>query len=79
MKTLYIFNFSFFLFHCIVCALVIVCDILLLFLNNIFVCSCLGVKGVKRFEARHLVVDALIEKKLFRGTKSYAMTLPVCR
>lgn len=35
-------------------------------------------EGVKRFEARHLVVNALIEKKLFRGTKSYAMTLPVC-
>lgn len=43
------------------------------------VCSCLGVKGVKRFDARHLVVNALIDKQLFRGTKSHAMTLPVCR
>ncbi|XP_070702289.1 valine--tRNA ligase, mitochondrial isoform X2 [Pempheris klunzingeri] len=35
-------------------------------------------KGVKRFDARQLVVDALVEKKLFRGKKSHAMTLPVC-
>uniref|UniRef100_A0A4W6DB77 Valine--tRNA ligase, mitochondrial n=1 Tax=Lates calcarifer TaxID=8187 RepID=A0A4W6DB77_LATCA len=34
--------------------------------------------GVKRFDARQLVVDALVEKKLFRGKKSHAMTLPVC-
>lgn len=36
-------------------------------------------KGVKRFDARQLIVDALVEKKLFRGKKSHAMTLPVCR
>ncbi|KAG8004963.1 Valine--tRNA ligase [Nibea albiflora] len=35
-------------------------------------------EGVKRFDARQLVVDALVEKKLFRGKKSHAMTLPVC-
>lgn len=35
-------------------------------------------QGVKRFTARKLVVDALVEKKLFRGKKSHAMTLPVC-
>uniref|UniRef100_UPI0037E89958 valine--tRNA ligase, mitochondrial n=1 Tax=Semicossyphus pulcher TaxID=241346 RepID=UPI0037E89958 len=35
-------------------------------------------QGVKRFDARRLVVDALMEKKLFRGKKSHAMTLPVC-
>ncbi|XP_074470390.1 valine--tRNA ligase, mitochondrial [Sebastes fasciatus] len=35
-------------------------------------------QGVKRFDARQLVVDALVEKKLFRGKKSHAMTLPVC-
>ncbi|KAM9307073.1 valine--tRNA ligase, mitochondrial isoform 2-T2 [Pholidichthys leucotaenia] len=35
-------------------------------------------EGVKRFEARQLVVDALVEKRLFRGKKSHAMTLPVC-
>uniref|UniRef100_A0A8C9WUA4 Valine--tRNA ligase, mitochondrial n=1 Tax=Sander lucioperca TaxID=283035 RepID=A0A8C9WUA4_SANLU len=35
-------------------------------------------KGVKRFDARQLVVDALVEKKLFRGKKDHAMTLPVC-
>uniref|UniRef100_A0A4W6DAV5 Valine--tRNA ligase, mitochondrial n=1 Tax=Lates calcarifer TaxID=8187 RepID=A0A4W6DAV5_LATCA len=33
---------------------------------------------LKRFDARQLVVDALVEKKLFRGKKSHAMTLPVC-
>ncbi|XP_042362406.1 valine--tRNA ligase, mitochondrial [Plectropomus leopardus] len=35
-------------------------------------------EGVKRFDARQLVVDALVEKKLFRGKKSHAMTLPIC-
>ncbi|KAM6974909.1 valine--tRNA ligase, mitochondrial [Tautogolabrus adspersus] len=35
-------------------------------------------QGVKRFDARQQVVDALMEKKLFRGKKSHAMTLPVC-
>ncbi|XP_028316427.1 valine--tRNA ligase, mitochondrial isoform X2 [Gouania willdenowi] len=35
-------------------------------------------KGVKRFDARRLVVDALCEKKLFRGKQSHAMTLPMC-
>uniref|UniRef100_A0A3Q3WLM2 Valine--tRNA ligase, mitochondrial n=1 Tax=Mola mola TaxID=94237 RepID=A0A3Q3WLM2_MOLML len=35
-------------------------------------------EGVKRFDARQLIVDALVEKKLFRGKKSHAMTLPVC-
>ncbi|CAN9504193.1 unnamed protein product [Ophioblennius macclurei] len=35
-------------------------------------------QGVKRFTARQLVVDALVEKKMFRGKRSHAMTLPVC-
>nr|XP_046273026.1 valine--tRNA ligase, mitochondrial isoform X2 [Scatophagus argus] len=35
-------------------------------------------EGVKRFDARQLVVDALTEKKLFRGKKDHVMTLPVC-
>uniref|UniRef100_A0AAQ5Y473 Valine--tRNA ligase, mitochondrial n=1 Tax=Amphiprion ocellaris TaxID=80972 RepID=A0AAQ5Y473_AMPOC len=35
-------------------------------------------EGVKRFDARQLVVDALVEKKLFRGKKTHAMTLPIC-
>uniref|UniRef100_A0A8D3BGY8 Valine--tRNA ligase n=1 Tax=Scophthalmus maximus TaxID=52904 RepID=A0A8D3BGY8_SCOMX len=35
-------------------------------------------EGVKRFDARELVVDALVEKNLFRGKESHAMTLPVC-
>ncbi|XP_039976792.1 valine--tRNA ligase, mitochondrial [Xiphias gladius] len=35
-------------------------------------------EGVKRFDARQLVVDALVEKKLFRGKKNHAMTLPIC-
>ncbi|KAM8767817.1 valine--tRNA ligase, mitochondrial [Acanthopagrus schlegelii] len=35
-------------------------------------------KGVKRFDARQLVVDALAEKKLLRGKQSHAMTLPIC-
>ncbi|KAG7499911.1 valine-tRNA ligase, mitochondrial [Solea senegalensis] len=35
-------------------------------------------EGVKRFDARQLVVDALAEKKLFRGKKNHAMSLPVC-
>ncbi|XP_035771896.1 valine--tRNA ligase, mitochondrial-like [Neolamprologus brichardi] len=36
-------------------------------------------EGVKRFDARQLVVDALVEKRLFRGRKDHAMSLPVCR
>ncbi|XP_013771480.1 valine--tRNA ligase, mitochondrial [Pundamilia nyererei] len=36
-------------------------------------------EGVKRFDARQLVVDALVEKRLFRGRKAHAMSLPVCR
>ncbi|XP_038141847.1 valine--tRNA ligase, mitochondrial isoform X1 [Cyprinodon tularosa] len=35
-------------------------------------------EGVKRFDARQLVVDALVEKKLFRGKKNHAMSLPIC-
>ncbi|XP_062265343.1 valine--tRNA ligase, mitochondrial isoform X1 [Platichthys flesus] len=35
-------------------------------------------EGVKRFDARQFVVDALVERKLFRGKKSHAMTLPIC-
>ncbi|XP_034561604.1 valine--tRNA ligase, mitochondrial isoform X2 [Notolabrus celidotus] len=35
-------------------------------------------QGVKRFDARLQVIDALVEKKLFRGKKSHAMTLPFC-
>nr|XP_057904054.1 valine--tRNA ligase, mitochondrial isoform X2 [Doryrhamphus excisus] len=35
-------------------------------------------EGVKRFDARRMVVDALVEKKLFRGKKGHAMALPVC-
>ncbi|KAF7643551.1 hypothetical protein LDENG_00237490 [Lucifuga dentata] len=35
-------------------------------------------EGVKRFDARQRVLDALAEKKLLRGTKDHAMTLPVC-
>ncbi|KAK2829980.1 hypothetical protein Q5P01_017911 [Channa striata] len=35
-------------------------------------------EGVKRFDARQLIVDALVEKKLFRGKKNHVMTLPIC-
>lgn len=35
-------------------------------------------EGVKRFDARQLVVEALAEKKLFRGKREHAMTLPIC-
>lgn len=35
-------------------------------------------QGVKRFDARQMVVDALVERKLFRGKKNHAMTLPIC-
>ncbi|XP_068188324.1 valine--tRNA ligase, mitochondrial [Antennarius striatus] len=35
-------------------------------------------QGVKRFDARQLVVEALAEKKLFRGRRDHAMNLPVC-
>lgn len=49
----------------------------------IHVCVCFftpfGAQGVKRFDARQLVVEALVEKRLFRGKESHAMTLPVCR
>ncbi|XP_077362376.1 valine--tRNA ligase, mitochondrial isoform X1 [Festucalex cinctus] len=35
-------------------------------------------QGVKRFDARQLVVNALAEKKLFRGKQEHAMALPIC-
>ncbi|XP_076610498.1 valine--tRNA ligase, mitochondrial isoform X2 [Chaetodon auriga] len=35
-------------------------------------------EGVKRFDARQLIVDALVERKLFRGKKNHTMTLPIC-
>ncbi|XP_049606433.1 valine--tRNA ligase, mitochondrial isoform X2 [Syngnathus scovelli] len=35
-------------------------------------------EGVKRFDARELVVNALVEKELFRGKREHAMTLPIC-
>ncbi|XP_037120247.1 valine--tRNA ligase, mitochondrial isoform X3 [Syngnathus acus] len=35
-------------------------------------------EGVKRFDARELVVKALVEKELFRGKEEHAMTLPIC-
>ncbi|XP_077447496.1 valine--tRNA ligase, mitochondrial [Stigmatopora argus] len=35
-------------------------------------------EGIKRFDARQLIVDVLLEKKLFRGKKDHAMTLPIC-
>lgn len=36
-------------------------------------------QGVRRFEARVRVVDALKERQLFRGRQDHAMSLPVCR
>ncbi|XP_061597128.1 valine--tRNA ligase, mitochondrial [Cololabis saira] len=35
-------------------------------------------EGVKRFDARQLVLDALVEKKLFREKKDHTMALPIC-
>uniref|UniRef100_A0A667X2V9 Valine--tRNA ligase, mitochondrial n=1 Tax=Myripristis murdjan TaxID=586833 RepID=A0A667X2V9_9TELE len=35
-------------------------------------------KGVKRFDARQQVLDALADKKLLRGKKDHAMSLPIC-
>ncbi|XP_038822384.1 valine--tRNA ligase, mitochondrial isoform X1 [Salvelinus namaycush] len=35
-------------------------------------------EGVKRFDAREQVIDALTEKMLFRGRRDHAMSLPVC-
>uniref|UniRef100_H3CK65 Valine--tRNA ligase, mitochondrial n=1 Tax=Tetraodon nigroviridis TaxID=99883 RepID=H3CK65_TETNG len=35
-------------------------------------------QAVKRFQARQLVVEALVEKKLFRGHRGHSMSLPVC-
>uniref|UniRef100_A0A3B3Z7Q5 Valine--tRNA ligase, mitochondrial n=1 Tax=Periophthalmus magnuspinnatus TaxID=409849 RepID=A0A3B3Z7Q5_9GOBI len=35
-------------------------------------------QGVKRFDARQQVVDALVEKKLFRGKQEHSMSLPIC-
>uniref|UniRef100_A0A8C5A2W1 Valine--tRNA ligase, mitochondrial n=1 Tax=Gadus morhua TaxID=8049 RepID=A0A8C5A2W1_GADMO len=36
-------------------------------------------EGVKRFDAREKVLDALAEKKLLRNKKDHAMSLPKCR
>ncbi|KAG5264593.1 hypothetical protein AALO_G00255910 [Alosa alosa] len=35
-------------------------------------------EGVKRFDARMRVLEALTEKKLFRGIKDHPMALPIC-
>uniref|UniRef100_A0A6Q2XHC1 Valine--tRNA ligase, mitochondrial n=1 Tax=Esox lucius TaxID=8010 RepID=A0A6Q2XHC1_ESOLU len=35
-------------------------------------------QGVRRFDAREHVIDALREKKLFRGKEDHAMSLPLC-
>ncbi|XP_053719802.1 valine--tRNA ligase, mitochondrial isoform X1 [Synchiropus splendidus] len=35
-------------------------------------------EGVKRFDARRMIVDALVEKNLFRGQKDHTMSLPIC-
>lgn len=35
-------------------------------------------KGMKRFDARQMVVDALVEKRLFREKREHSMTLPIC-
>ncbi|CAL8295716.1 unnamed protein product [Merluccius merluccius] len=35
-------------------------------------------EGVKRFDARKMVLDALAEKKLLRDKKDHAMSLPMC-
>ncbi|TRY60213.1 hypothetical protein DNTS_026363 [Danionella cerebrum] len=35
-------------------------------------------EGVRRFDAREQVITALIERKMFRGTKENPMSLPIC-
>ncbi|KAM4630957.1 valine--tRNA ligase, mitochondrial [Polymixia lowei] len=35
-------------------------------------------EGLKRFDARERVLDALAEKNLFRGKKEHTMSLPIC-
>ncbi|KAJ7991808.1 hypothetical protein DPEC_G00287710 [Dallia pectoralis] len=35
-------------------------------------------EGVKRFDARGLVIEGLLEKNLFRGKEDHAMSLPIC-
>ncbi|XP_036411227.1 valine--tRNA ligase, mitochondrial isoform X2 [Megalops cyprinoides] len=35
-------------------------------------------EGVKRFDARERVIEALMEKNLFRGKKEHPMSLPIC-
>ncbi|XP_030644740.1 valine--tRNA ligase, mitochondrial [Chanos chanos] len=35
-------------------------------------------EGVKRFEARERVMDALMENKMFKGKRDHPMSLPVC-
>ena len=47
--------------------------------NTAFPSSILFQKGVKRFDAREKVLEALAEKKLLRNKKDHAMSLPKCR
>ena len=35
--------------------------------------------GMKRFEARKEVVEDLKRRGVYRGSRSHAMTLPICR
>ncbi|CAL8297187.1 unnamed protein product [Lota lota] len=46
--------------------------------NPAFPSSILFEKGVKRFDAREKVLDALAERKLLRDKKDHAMSLPKC-
>lgn len=59
-------------YHCVWCPVYLSYLLLSLF-------HFVSFKGVKRFDARQLVVDALLEKKLFRGKTNHATTLPICR
>ena len=43
--------------------------------NDILCCT----QGMKRFDARSAVLQALQDKGLYRGTKENPMVVPICR
>ena len=48
------------------------------FLASFCLLSCCP-QGMKRFDARKAVLEALKEKGLYKETKEHAMVVPICR
>ena len=65
-------------YHCRVVLLKVFCLALSPFSASICFLSCCP-QGMKRFDARKAVLEALKEKGLYKETKENAMVVPICR